>query len=124
MENMGSGEGQQQIGGESADDLMDICELQERQVAFVVGVWEKKDENYPTLSRAVLRDVREALNKARKLESGADRTELVHRFERMRSVLDFLDDRHYILNTWSGSTSRHSQSVRSVFSGGLPGMGK
>lgn len=124
MENMGSGEGQQQIGGESADDLMDICELQERQVAFVVGVWAKKDENYPTLSRAVVRAIREALNKARRLDAGAERTELIHRFERMRSTLAFLDDQHYILDSWSGSTSRHSQSVQSVFSGGLPGMGK
>jgi hypothetical protein len=105
-------------------DLTEACDQQARQVAFVIGVWAKKDENYPTLARAVARDIRETLNKARRLEFGADRTELVRELERMRSVISFLDDRHYILDTWSGSTSRHTQGVKSVSSGGLPGLGK
>jgi hypothetical protein len=106
------------------EDLAEACELQGRQVAFIVTVWAKKDENYPTLARAVSRDIRETLNKARTLESGADRAELIRELEQMRSVISFLDAQHYILDTWSGSTSRHTQSVRSVRSAGLPGLGK
>jgi hypothetical protein len=106
------------------EDLADACELQGRQVAFIVAVWAKKDENYPTLARAVDRNIRETLKKARTLESGADRTELIRELERMRSVISFLDHQHYIRDTWSGSTSRHTQSVRSVRSAGLPGLGK
>jgi hypothetical protein len=106
------------------EDLAEACELQGRQVAFIVTAWAKKDENYPTLARAVTRDIRETLQKARTLESGADRTELIRELEQMRSVVLFLDAQHYIRDTWSGSTSRHTQSVRSVRSAGLPGLGK
>jgi hypothetical protein len=106
------------------EDLAKACELQGRQVAFLVTVWTKKDENYPTIARAVSRDIRETLRKARSLKPGADRTELVRELERMRSVISSLDAQHYIRNTWSGSTSRHTQSVRSVRSAGLPGLGK
>lgn len=45
------------------EDLADACELQGRQVAFIVAVWAKKDENYPTLARAVDRNIRETLKK-------------------------------------------------------------
>ncbi|WP_442542591.1 hypothetical protein ACSBOX_11615 [Arthrobacter sp. KN11-1C] len=106
------------------EDLAGACELQGRQVAFIVTVWAKKDENYPTIARAVSRDVRETLHKARALKPGADRTDLIRELERMRSVISFLDAQHYIRDTWSGSTSRHTQSVKSVRSAGLPGLGK
>lgn len=109
---------------ERFEDLAEVCELQGRQVAFIVTVWAKKDENYPTLARAVSRDIKKTLHKARALEPGAERTELIRELERMRSVISFLDARHYILDTWSGSTSRHTQGVRSVRSAGLPGLGK
>jgi hypothetical protein len=106
------------------EDLVAACERQAKQVAFLADVWDRKDENYPTLARAVLRDLKKNLEKVKTLQPGRQRRELTQAFEDLRSAIYSLNDRHYILDTWSGSTSRHSQSVRSVRSGGLPGLGR
>ena len=103
----------------AVNELFDHLLKLEDQVVFLITVWNKNDENYSTLARAVLKDVRASIKTARKY--GED--ELVRALSRMTAVISFLDEHHVLLSTWSGSTSSYRGKVRSVVSGGLPGHG-
>lgn len=106
------------------NDLFEHIHQLEKQVAFLVVVWNKRDENYPTLARAVLNDVRDSIRSARKIGKVSVRDEVIGDLNRMASVISFLDKHHLLLDTWSGHTSSYGQKVRSIFPGGLPGHGR
>lgn len=107
-----------------ATDLFEHIHQLEKQVEFSIVVWNKRDENYPTLARAVLDDVRASIRSARKIGEVRLRDEIISDLNRMASVISFLDKHHLLLDTWSGHTSSYGQKVRSIFPGGLPGQGR